>query len=66
MEFKALRADGRIGGEGRYTAMLPAMPDARALAALAESAVDASAGALNDWAQAHAAPVARLAAAAND
>jgi outer membrane protein TolC len=66
MEFKALRVDGRIGGEGRYTAMLPAMPDARALAALAESAVDASAGALNDWAQAHAAPVARLAAAAND
>jgi len=66
MEFKALRADGRIGGEGRYTGMLPAASDARALAALAEAAVDASAGELNEWAHGHAAPVAPLAAAAND
>jgi outer membrane protein TolC len=66
MAFAVLRADGRSGGEGRYTAMLPASPDIRALSALAEAAVDASVVSLNEWAQAHAAPGPRLAAAAHD
>jgi outer membrane protein TolC len=66
MAFTVLRPDGRSGGEGRYTAMLPASPDVRALSALAEAAVDASVVSLNEWAQAHAAPGPRLAAAAHD
>jgi hypothetical protein len=48
--FQVVRRDGRQGGSTRYGAMLPASADARALAALAAAAVDASAVTLREWA----------------
>jgi len=64
--FQVVRRDGRQGGSTRYGAMLPASADARALAALAAAAVDASAVTLREWAGEPMAPAPQLAVVVRD
>jgi len=64
VEFSVPRGDGSAR-TSRYGATMPAAPDTRALSALAQAAVDASAAVLREWAVAHhhaaSVPVAALA-----
>jgi len=65
VEFRVPRGEGAMR-TSRYGATMPAAPDSRALVALAEAAVDASSAVLREWALAHDAASAPMAALVRD